>query len=132
MKGGRIRIAPLGGGVAAGARAAGSRAAGSAVPVSTGAAREIAFADTTKVRAPVQWSADGRSLYAVEPAFGAPLRIFRIDVATGAETLWKELQPPEPTGVAVIPEVVIAPDGKSYAYSFTQMLGDLYLATGLN
>jgi Tol biopolymer transport system component len=117
MKGGKIRIAPLG------AEGATADAVG---------AREIAFADTSKVRAPVQWSADGRSLYAVEPGLGVPVRIYRIDVATGAESVWKELQPPEPTGVAAIPEVVITPDGKSYAYSFTQMLGDLYLATGLD
>ena len=109
MKGGKIRIAPLG----------------------VGAAREIAFADTTKVRAPIQWSADGRSLFAVEPGMGTPMRVYKIDVMTGAESIWKELQPPDATGVAMIPEVVIAPNGKSYAYSFTQMLGDLYLATGL-
>ncbi len=62
---------------------------------------------------------------------GTPMRVYKIDVMTGAESVWKELQPPDATGVAMIPEVVIAPDGKSYAYSFTQMLGDLYLATGL-
>jgi dipeptidyl aminopeptidase/acylaminoacyl peptidase len=125
MKGGKIRIAAVGAGAASGVGAA--TAVGRA-----GAAREIAFADTSTVRAPVQWSADGRSLYAVEPGMGAPLRIYKIDIATGAEAIWKELQPPDATGVAMIPEVVIAPDGKSYAYSFTQMLGDLYLATGLN
>ncbi len=124
MKGGKIRMAPIGAGAAKGA-------AGAAVG-SGGAAREIAFADTTKLRMPIQWSADGRSLYAVEPGFGSPLRVYQIDVATGAESIWKELQPPDATGVAMIPEVVIAPDGKSYAYSFTQLLGDLYLATGLN
>jgi len=110
MKGGKIRIQPL----------------------AEGKAREIAFSDTLKVRAPIQWSDDGRSLFAVEPGFGTPLRVYKIDIATGEESVWKELQPPDATGVGVIPEVVVGPDGKAYAYSFTQMLGDLYLATGLN
>ncbi|MGH7682431.1 MAG: hypothetical protein ACRENN_10665, partial [Candidatus Eiseniibacteriota bacterium] len=121
MKGGKILIQPL--------RGVGSAAAG---PALDGAkAREIAFADTTKIRAPIQWSEDGRSLFAVEPGIGTPMRVFKIDVLTGVETLWKDVQPPDVTGVAAIPELVIAPNGKAYAYSFTQYLGDLYLATGL-
>jgi Tol biopolymer transport system component len=108
-KGGKIRIQPLAG----------------------GRAREIAFADSTQIRSPVQWSADGRFLYALDPRSGTSMRIYKVDVRTGAESLWKTIEPPDPTGVFLIPEVVVARNGAAYAYSFCQMLGDLYMATGL-
>ena len=44
---------------------------------------------------PLQWSADGRSLFVREGGNQA-LRIFRLDLATGARQFWKELVPPDP------------------------------------
>jgi len=78
----------------------------------------------------IRWSGDGRYLYLrqlVEPSF---LKVSRLDVATGRKELWKELKTPDPVGVQ-ISQVVITPDGASYAYSFQWDITTLYLAEGL-
>jgi len=78
----------------------------------------------------IRWSGDGRYLYLrqlVEPSF---LKISRMEVATGRKELWKELKTPDPVGVQII-QVVMTPDGASYAYSFQRDITTLYLADGL-
>ena len=57
--------------------------------------------------------------------------VFTIDVATGRRTLWKELAPPDRTGVNGILAIRITPDGRSYAYSYYQPLSDLFVVEGL-
>ena len=79
---------------------------------------------------PLRWSADGRSLF-VRRGLGMPARIERVEVATGRRQLWKELRPADPAGVFGIGSVVVTPDGKSYAYTFSSSIGSLYLAEGL-
>ena len=79
---------------------------------------------------PVQWSADGRSLF-VYRIGDVPARIFRLDLSTGRRELWKELIPQDLAGANVIPSVQIAPDGRAYAYYYGQVLSDLYLVEGL-
>ena len=83
---------------------------------------------------PLQWSADGRFLY-VREAGNLTLRIHRLDLATGARELWKELVPPDPTVVIDIGsdpgQVRISPDGHSYAYTYWTFAGELYVAEGL-
>jgi len=79
---------------------------------------------------PVQWSADGRSLF-VYRIGEVPARIFRLDLSTGRRELWKELVPPDLAGANVIPEVQITPDGRAYAYYYGQVLSDLFLVEGL-
>ena len=39
--------------------------------------------------------------------------------------------PGDPAGVGGIGGVLVTPDGKSYAYSFSSSIGSLYLAEGL-
>ncbi len=60
-----------------------------------------------------------------------PARIDLVDVATGGRRLWKELKPPDPTGVLAIGPVVMTADGSSYVCSYRRLLDDLYLAEGL-
>ncbi len=60
-----------------------------------------------------------------------PARLFRFDLATGRRTRWRELVPPDRSGVRRINSVSIAADGQSYAYSFTRQVSDLYAVTGL-
>ena len=52
-------------------------------------------------------------------------------MTTGRRTLWKELNPPDPSGVQQVGPIMIAPDEKSYVYSYRRTLDELYLATGL-
>ena len=84
---------------------------------------------------PLRWSDDGRWLYVSRgsvPGGGAiSVWIDRIEIATGARQPWRELMPPDPTGVFGVGEARITPDGKSYAYSTGSSIGSLYLAEGL-
>ena len=79
---------------------------------------------------PVQFDDDGRSLY-VWDRREVPARVQRITLETGQRQLWKELAPADRTGVFRISKVVMTPDGRSYAYSFTRLLTTLYVASGM-
>ena len=82
----------------------------------------------------LQWSADGRFLY-VREAGNLTLRLFRLNVSSGAREFWKELVPPDPTVLVDIGsdpgQVRVAADGKSYAYTYWTFEGELYVAQGL-
>ena len=60
-----------------------------------------------------------------------PLKVTRVDFATGRRELWKEITPPDPAGVQSIPNIVFSADGKSYAYSVSRIISDLYVVDGL-
>ncbi|HSE62241.1 MAG TPA: protein kinase [Thermoanaerobaculia bacterium] len=79
---------------------------------------------------PLRWTADGGSIYVYLPS-APPLRIEKVDVKTGRRTLWKEIRPPDPSGVEQVGPVQITPDETSYVYSYRRALDELYLATGL-
>jgi eukaryotic-like serine/threonine-protein kinase len=79
---------------------------------------------------PVAWTADGHSLY-VYRGGDLPSKVYRLEVATGNRTLWKELMPPDPSGVEFVGPVLPTPDGKSYVYGYRRLLSDLYLVEGL-
>ena len=82
---------------------------------------------------PLQWSADGRRLY-VREGGNLALRIFLLDVSTGAREFWKELVPRDPAALIDIGtdpgQIRLTPDGKSYAYTYWTFEGALYLAQG--
>ena len=78
----------------------------------------------------VRWSSDGRYLFLRKLDGPAALEINRLDVATGRNELWKELKTPDSVGVQIV-QVVMTPDGASYAYSFQRDISTLYLADGL-
>jgi hypothetical protein len=71
----------------------------------------------------------------VREAGNLVLRLHKLDLATGARQLWKELVPPDPTVLIDIGsdpgQIRISPDGKSYAYTYWTFEGELYLAQGL-
>ena len=79
---------------------------------------------------PVAWTADGHSLF-VYRGGDLPSKVYRLDAATGNRTLWKELMPPDPSGVEFVGPVLPTPDGKSYVYGYRRLLSDLYLVEGL-
>jgi len=41
------------------------------------------------------------------------------------------VRPPDPTGVLRIHPVVVTPDGRTWAYTATQVLSELYVYAGL-
>jgi eukaryotic-like serine/threonine-protein kinase len=62
---------------------------------------------------------------------GLPLKITRIDLASGKRTPFKEIVPSDPAGAQSIPSIRFSADGKSYAYSLGRWLSDLYVVDGL-
>jgi len=75
-----------------------------------------------------QWSADGRTLFVGCP--GTRLEVFAIDVESEERQLWRTFEVPDPAG-AIMSTFVVTPDGRSYAYVYSQILDELYLVTGL-
>lgn len=58
-------------------------------------------------------------------------RICRVNLATGAREVWRELSPSDPSGVLVQGAVAVTRDGSAHAYSYSLMLGQLLLVKGL-
>ena len=89
---------------------------------------------------PLLWSSDGRSLFVGRGSPGGrlsvgsdpSLRVFRLDLTTGRNELWREFTPPDRAALLFpLYNFAMTPDGKSYAYSCLNGPGDLYLVTGL-
>jgi Tol biopolymer transport system component len=92
-------------------------------PVSGGPAEPMKGAEPNE--SPVGWSADGRSVFlAVQST--VPMRIVRVDLATGARTPWKELTPSQVAGLR-LGHVMLTPDGRSIVYSYSSLLSNLYV-----
>ncbi len=79
----------------------------------------------------LRWTPDGGALFVYRPT-APPLRVEAIDVKTGHRRLWKEIQPPDPSGVDQIGPIQISPDESSYVYSYRRELDELFLATGMH
>src|SRR5262249_15492764 len=79
---------------------------------------------------PLQWSSDGKAGYGCKPD-AVPIRVFRVDLASGARQLWKEVDIPDRTALWRRCTIVVTPDARAYAYSFTRSLGELFLVEGL-
>lgn len=97
-------------------------------PLEGGEPRPLAGAEEGEV--PIQWSADGRSLYVYRPD-RLPVKVFGLDVASGQRRLWKEIFIPDRTGIEGNVAVVMTPDARAYAYSVFRFLNDLHLVKGL-
>ena len=79
---------------------------------------------------PVGWSPDSRFLYCYRLG-DVPVNIFRIDVTSGLRTSWRQLAPPDPTGISSLLNISLSSDAKSYVYSYQRRLDALYLVEGL-
>lgn len=78
----------------------------------------------------IRWSGNGRFLFLRKLNRPDLLKINRLNTVTGYKELWRELKVPDPAGVQ-IGEIVLTPDGNSYAYSFQRDTSTLYLVEGL-
>jgi hypothetical protein len=77
-----------------------------------------------------RWTDDGRGFYGYRFR-GLPGAIFRLDIESGRREQLRELSPPDAAGVYAANQVVVTPDGKTYAYRYLSLLSDLYLVEGL-
>jgi hypothetical protein len=78
----------------------------------------------------IRWSADGRSIYSYRQG-DMRAGLLRTDPATGRVVVHRRLQPADPAGVWRIHPVSVTPDGRTWAYSASRWLGDLYVYSGL-
>ncbi|MGB9177635.1 MAG: protein kinase [Pyrinomonadaceae bacterium] len=78
----------------------------------------------------IGWNADGRALYVYRPG-ELPIRVYRLDLATGRKEQLRELMPSDPAGVDSIETILLTPDGKSYVYTYRRNLSDLFMVEGL-
>jgi hypothetical protein len=79
---------------------------------------------------PIRWRADERSLFVFRKTESTP-KVYVVDLSTGQNELWREVMPPDPTGIVNVWGVHVGPDERSYYYSYMQTLSDLYLVEGL-
>jgi len=98
------------------------------VPVAGGPPRT--FPPDVDARCVLAWDAAGRGVFYLGDA-AITARIEKIDVATGAHAVFREVAPADRAGVQVVSPVLITPDGNTIAYSYRRMLGELLLVRGL-
>jgi hypothetical protein len=76
------------------------------------------------------WSADGTALFAYRRN-ELPAKVYRVDRRSGHRELIQQISPADRAGVNVAFNIKMTPDGKAYAYSISQMLGELHMVEGL-
>ena len=79
---------------------------------------------------PLRWSRDGRFVF-VRRRGGLPVRVERVEVATGRSEPWREIAPADRAGLVGISAVSFSEDGNAYAYTYHRLLSELYLVDGL-
>jgi serine/threonine protein kinase/WD40 repeat protein len=90
----------------------------------------VLVSGTEKGEVPIQWSADGASLYVYRPT-AMPAQVYKIGLATGTRELWKQFTPVDPAGVYKIAPICMTHDAGAYAYDAQRNMNDLYVAEGL-
>jgi hypothetical protein len=102
-------------------------------PLEGGEPRPLSGVPPTAI--PIQWSDDGKFVYAIEGGgpIGPPgLDVVRIELSTGQRSPWKTLVHLDTVGLErQRTSVMIAPDGRSYCYSYLRRLGNLFILEGL-
>jgi len=78
----------------------------------------------------VTWLSDANALLSYRTN-ELPGRIQRVDLDTGERTLWRELTPPDPTGIYRVGRTRASRDLAAYAYTYYMQLVDLHVVSGL-
>jgi WD40 repeat protein len=79
----------------------------------------------------VAWRGDGRSIYiTTHRNENRTIPVSTVDLDTGKRTPWKEIKPIVPVDEAG--NLRITPDGKAYAYNFTYLRSELFVAEGIH
>jgi hypothetical protein len=78
----------------------------------------------------VRFTGDGAAIYARDKS-DLPMRIFKVDLATGRREPWKELAPEDRAGAFQMYGAVLTPDGEAYAYGCSRLISDLFVVDGL-
>ena len=74
---------------------------------------------------------DGTLLYGYRRG-ELPSKIYKVEIATGKQTVLQQLRPGEPAGVVMVAPVVVSRDGTRFVYSYNQVLSVLFVVSGLH
>jgi eukaryotic-like serine/threonine-protein kinase len=78
----------------------------------------------------INWRSDGRALYiSTHHDMNQMLPVSVLDLETGKRTPWKIIQPSIP--VDEVSNIHITPDGRAYAYNYSYVRSELYVAEGI-
>ena len=80
---------------------------------------------------PIRWTADGRGIYVFKRE-GLPVRIFRLELATGKQELVKEFMPFDPGGITGVSAIRMTADARIFAFNYRRRISELFLVEGLN
>jgi len=81
---------------------------------------------------PIGWTLDSGALFFVRAdEVEASAKVYRVDLSTGRQSLWKQISVAQPMGMVGQYRILITPDGKHYVYNYTRHLGELFLAEGI-
>ena len=78
---------------------------------------------------PLVWTPDGRELIVVRYE-GTPLRVERVEVASGRTRPWHGIGQAMPSFFGQT-RLLVTPDGAAYAYAYLRSMSDLYLSSPL-
>jgi DNA-binding winged helix-turn-helix (wHTH) protein/Tol biopolymer transport system component len=78
----------------------------------------------------LSWTADPKFLY-VTRWKQIPMKVYRLNLATGKREPFKELSPVDLSGLCEMSDLMFSADGRTYVYGFARMLSDLYVVKGL-
>ena len=78
----------------------------------------------------VRFSADGKSLIVVSLWSDVPVKVERLDLATGRREPYKTLGPADMTGAIQIAPIAVSDDGRSHALTVRRMASHLFLVQG--
>jgi WD40 repeat protein len=78
----------------------------------------------------MDWSEDGSALFTFSRG-ELPAKVWRIDLATGERKVWREISPPDRTGVEGVASIRMTADASTFAYSYYQRLSALFVVEGL-
>jgi Tol biopolymer transport system component len=101
------------------------------LPLAAGAGAPRRFpSDPAVARLPMGWTGDGRQIF-VHLVGSVPGKTQRLDLATGRSEAWKDFALEDPAGVGRIGPVRVAVDGRSWAYTYSRVLSNLYVVEGM-
>jgi hypothetical protein len=97
-------------------------------PIEGGA--PIPVSGIQKGEAAIRFTRDGGSVF-VTRLQEVPLRVFRVDLATGSRSHWRDFEPADKAGLSYVRLALLSADASAYAYQYRRWLSELYVVEGI-